>query len=175
MKPGAGERDDDTFSAFVAARQTSLLRTAWMLTGEWSSAEDLVQLALVKTLPHWERISADGTPDAYVQKVLVNSYLSWWRRARHIREEPIRESLDSGFEESAYIGVELRDSLYQLLSALPKRQRAVVVLRYYSGLSEAQTAQILGCSVGTIKSQGAKGLNALRVAVTQQEVRTEEQ
>jgi RNA polymerase sigma-70 factor (sigma-E family) len=159
----------DSFGDFVAARQNSLLRTAWLLTGQWTAAEDLVQLALVKTLPHWERIHGDGNPEAYVHRVLINSYLSWWRSPGRLRERGVADPVDRPADEPGYAGVEARDALYSVLASLPRRQRAVVVLRYYQDLSEAQAAEVLGCSIGTVKSQGSKGLARLRVALIAQD------
>ena len=160
----------DGFGDFVAARQSSLLRTAWLLTGNWTSAEDLVQTTLLNVLPRWERLSREGNPEAYAHRALVNTYLSWWRRFRR-REQPIESLPEPGSAEAGYDAVVLRDQLVRAMSVLPPRQRAVVVLRYLHDYSEAETAALLGIAVGTVKSQGARGLAAARAqlaAITQE-------
>jgi RNA polymerase sigma-70 factor (sigma-E family) len=151
-----------TFEEFVNARGSALLRTAWLLTGDRQRAEDLVQTALGKTWPHWSQIadSGRGSYDAYVRKVMMTTYIAWWRR-RWASEYPtadMPEGSDEGLEAAA---VE-RGDLLRALQALPRGQRAVVVMRYFEDLTEVQTAELLGCSVGTVKSQNAKALSALR-------------
>ena len=152
---------DGGFGEFVAARQVSLLRAAWLLTGNGVHAQDLVQHALVKTLPRWRNLVDEGHPEAYVRKVMLNSYLSWWPRLGG-REEPRADLPEAAAEDPGLARAELRAALVGALNRLPRRQRAVVVLRYYEDLSEAQTAAELGCSVGTVKSQASRGLAALR-------------
>ena len=153
----------DGFDDFVAARSTSLLRTAYLLTHDRGLAEDLLQTALAKAWFAWERI--DGQPEAYVRRILVNTYATWWRRKWN-GEEPTEDLPESG----SAVGrpgeshrADDRADLWQALGRLPKRQRAVVVLRFYEDLSEAETAEILGCSVGTVKSQASKALAKLRL------------
>jgi len=148
------------FDAFVAARSPALLQAAWLLTGDWQLAEDLVQAALAKCYPAWHRIT-DGNDEPYVRRVLVTTYITWWRRAwRGERAtDPLPESADTRDELAR---ADLRQLLLAALAGLPRRQRATVVLRYYCDLSEVETAQALGCSVGTVKSQAAKGLARLR-------------
>ncbi len=152
--------DPGGFAAYVAARQATLLRSAWMLSGDWAHAEDLVQSALVRVLPHWSRVR-DDDPDGYAYRILLNCYLSWWRRVRP-REPVPRELPEIAVSEGGFALVALRDELAQLLATLPRRQRAVVVLRYYHDYTEAETAALLGCAVGTVKSQAAKALAKLR-------------
>lgn len=152
--------DPGGFAAYVAARQATLLRSAWMLSGDWAHAEDLVQSALVRMLPHWSRVR-DDDPDGYAYRILLNCYLSWWRRVRP-REPVPRELPEIVVSEGGFALVALRDELAQLLATLPRRQRAVVVLRYYHDYTEAETAALLGCAVGTVKSQAAKALAKLR-------------
>lgn len=148
------------FDGFVSARSRTLLQAAWLLTGDWQLAEDLLQTALAKSFPRWRRIR-EGNDEAYVRRVLVTSYVSWWRRAW--RGELPTETLPEPTDERDESGrVELRRLLLTALADLPRRQRAVVVLRYYCDLSETDTAAALGCSVGTVKSQAAKGLARLR-------------
>jgi RNA polymerase sigma-70 factor (sigma-E family) len=158
----ADAESQPTFEEYVSARGTALLRTAWLLTGDHQRAEDLVQTALGKTWPRWSQIaeSGRGAYDAYVRKVMMTTYISWWRR-RWGSEYPtaqVPEGCDDGAEATV---VERRD-LLQALAGLPRGQRAVVVMRYFEDLTEVQTAAILGCSVGTVKSQNARALNALR-------------
>ncbi len=151
------------FDAFVASRSRALLQTAWLLTGDWQLAEDLVQTALAKCYPAWQRIT-DGGDEPYVRRTLVTTYITWWRRAwrRERATDPLPEAVErvEGAEDLAR--VELRQLLLSALAELPRRQRATVVLRYYCDLSEAEAAEVLGCSVGTVKSQAAKGLARLR-------------
>jgi RNA polymerase sigma-70 factor (sigma-E family) len=145
-----------TFDEFVAARSRALLRTAYLLTHDHALAEDLLQTALAKTWFAWRRI--DGNPEPYVRRILVNTYASWWRRkwnGEHPTDElPERATADPGAEPT---------DLWQAMGRLPRRQRAVVVLRYFEDLTEAQTAELLGCSVGTVKSQCSKALAKLRI------------
>jgi len=146
----------ESFEEYVAARQSALLRTAYLLTGNHHDAEDLVQVALMKVVPKWRRIRDD--PDAYVRRVLVNENISRWR-GRRWREVSHAEVPDSVVPE-----VEVSD-LGAALSTLAPRQRAVIVLRYFEDLSERQTADLLGISVGTVKSQARDALARLRVSV----------
>jgi RNA polymerase sigma-70 factor (sigma-E family) len=151
------ERSD--FAPFVAARSDALLRTAFLLTGNWATAEDLLQVALAKSWRAWPRLS--DHPDAYVRKVLLNSYLSWRRRRWHA-ETPVAE-LPEAVEPDGTTDVADRAALWDALCRLPRRQRAVLVLRYFEDRSEADTAELLGVTVGTVKSQSSKALAALRV------------
>lgn len=146
----------DDFEEFVAARMPTLLRTAYLLTGNHHDAEDLVQTALVKAVPHWQRIT--GSPDQYVRRILVHENISRWRRRRW-REvsaehaaEPVapRELTDE------------RLALHAALGKLAPRQRAVIVLRYFDDLTVEETAQMMGTSVGTVKSQSRDALVRLR-------------
>ncbi len=146
---------------FVLARQDALLRTAWLLTGDWQQAEDLLQTSLARVWPRWERLERDGQPEAYLRRTMVNLYASWWRR-KWRGEQPTEVLPDRPAGDDPYGDVDLRDALARLLPALPRRQRAVLVLRYYEDLSEEQTAEALGCSVGTVKSQASRALARLR-------------
>jgi RNA polymerase sigma-70 factor (sigma-E family) len=146
------------FDEFVAARSTALLRTAFLLTHDHGLAEDLLQTALTKSWFAWSRISGD--PEAYVRKVLVNTFASWWRRKWN-GEHATAELPDRGFD--ATDAVTTGHDLWAAMERLPRRQRAVVVLRYFEDLTEAQTAEALGCSVGTVKSQTSKALAKLRI------------
>jgi RNA polymerase sigma-70 factor (sigma-E family) len=150
--------DRSGFDEFVATRSPALLRTAYLLTGDHGLAEDLLQTALAKCWFAWGRI--DGPPEPYVRRALATTYATWWRR-RWRAEWPTGELPDRG-DPAATAPVDDRDALWRALGALPRRQRAVVVLRYYEDLSEADTASALGISTGTVKSQAAKALAALR-------------
>lgn len=153
-----GEAEE--FRDFVRDRRRSLLQTAWMLTGDWHTAEDLVQAALARCYPHWSRVSA-GSPEAYVRRTIVNLHASWWRR-RWRGEVPTAHPSQVAASGDEYGAVDQRDALVTALRHLGPRQRATVVLRYYLDLSEAETAAALGCSIGTVKSQTAKALATLR-------------
>ncbi|GAB2553647.1 SigE family RNA polymerase sigma factor [Kribbella endophytica] len=150
---------EDSFDAFVLARSGRLLRTAYLLTQDHALAEDLLQTALAKVWFAWSRIEG-GDPEPYVRKVLVNTYSTWWRR-RWNGEQPTDELPESAGPEG--VGTAERTDLWRALQQLPRRQRAVVVLRYYEDLSEAETARLLGCSVGTVKSQASKAFAKLRL------------
>lgn len=156
-------REDD-FAEFVLAASPALLRTAWMLTGDAGAAEDLLQTALAKAWPRWGRLAAEGNPVAYVRKIMANTQVSWWRR-RWTGEIPSHHLPEMATCTDAFAAVDDRDVLRLALRCLPRRQRAVVVLRYYEDLSEEETALALGCSVGTVKSQASKGLARLRADV----------
>ena len=155
--------DHASFDDFVASRSTRLLRTAYLLTHDRALAEDLVQTALSKAWFAWGRI--DGQPEAYVRRIMVNTYSSWWRR-RWNGEEATAELPEHPAGASHGpddVRVDERTDLWRALERLPKRQRAVVVLRFYEDLSEAQTAEIMQCSVGTVKSQASRALARLRI------------
>ena len=150
------------FDDFVAARSTALLRTAYLLTHDHALAEDLLQTALAKSWFAWDRIS--GEPEAYVRKVLVNTFASMWRRKWNGEQatEELPEPGGARGPDAAEV-VSTGHDLWTAMSRLPRRQRAVVVLRYFEDLTEAQTADALGCSVGTVKSQASKALAKLRI------------
>jgi RNA polymerase sigma-70 factor (sigma-E family) len=148
---------------YVAARQRALLRTARMLTGDERLAEDLVQTTLERVWPHWQRVARDRDPDAYVRKVMVNTYSSWWRR-KWRGEQPTSDLPEITTLDDDYARADLADALRRLLPTLTPRQRAVLVLRYYEDLTETATAEVLGCSVGTVKSQTSKALARLRLS-----------
>ena len=149
--------DEVEFDAFVVARSQALLRTAYLLVQDEGLAEDLLQTSLAKAWFAWSRIK---DPEAYVRRILVTTSASWWRR-RWIRETPTAE-LPEGKVGDREVRVEEQD-LWQAIGRLPRRQRAVVVLRYLEDRTEAETADLLGCSVSTVKSQSAKALAKLRV------------
>jgi len=144
---------------FIGRNSRVLLRSAWLLTGNWASAEDLVQTSLLQSWLHWDAIKADA-PDFYVRRVLMNTFLSGQRR-RWTRERPMAELPDRAAADELG-STELRQVIWRALSALPAKQRAVVVLRYFNDLSEAEAAHVLDCSVGTVKSQTSRALARLR-------------
>ena len=151
--------DHAEFDAFVVSCSPRLVRTAYLLVRDRQLAEDLLQTALTKAWFAWRRI--EGNPEPYVRRVMVTTAVSWWRR-RWTREVP-----SDRLPERAVPGAETPDQdMWQALGRLPVRQRAVVVLRFYEDLTEADTAELLGCSVGTVKSQCSKALAKLRIDET---------
>jgi len=147
------------FEDFVSARGQSLQRFGYLLTGDWALAEDLVQTAFSRAYPRWSRIESDA-PEAYVRKVMVNTWSSWWRR--RWRGEVPAASLPDIAARDPYPEADRRHVIKSALAELPNRQRLVLVLRYHEDLSEQQVADLLGISVGTVKSQAAKALAKLR-------------
>ena len=148
------------FREFVAARSPALQRTAYLLVGDWGLAEDLVQTALVKTYLAWRRLDGLGAIEPYARTVLVHTASRWWRR-RWRGERPTAALPDRPVADDADAAAE-RDRVWRLVLTLPARQRAVLVLRFYEDLTEAQTARVLDVSVGTVKSHTARALAALR-------------
>lgn len=153
--------DREAFSAWARERQLGLLRTAYLLTGDHQRAEDLVQEALTKVALRWRRL-ADSNPDAYARRVLVNDNISWWRRRRDEVTLEVGDRAAAGPLESEY--AERRLLILDALARLTPRQRAVVVLRYYDDLTTDATAEALGVSIGTVKSQTHLALRRLREA-----------
>ncbi|WP_447038655.1 SigE family RNA polymerase sigma factor [Streptomyces sp. DSM 118878] len=152
-----------SFASYVRARQPVLLRTARSLTANPSDAEDLLQTALTKTYVAWDRIEDHRALDGYVRRALLNTRTSQWRK-RKVDEfacdelpEPDVTPVGDPAEQQV-----LRDAMWQAIMKLPTRQRAMVVLRYYEDLSEAQTAEVLGVSIGTVKSAVSRALGKLR-------------
>ena len=147
----------------MAGASGRLFTMALLLTGQHrAEAEDLLQDALERTYRRWRRISRVGLPEPYVRQVMVNAAVDRWRRVRRRREEPLMdESVNAAASDHATALAD-RDLLLRALSELPPHQRAVLVLRYFADLSEAQTAATMGCSVGAVKSQASRGLARLR-------------
>ncbi|MFC7492867.1 MULTISPECIES: SigE family RNA polymerase sigma factor [unclassified Nocardioides] len=165
------DRDAD-FTAYLQARQARLLRTAYLLTGDQHQAEDLLQTAFAKLYLAWDRVHDRESVDAYVRRIIVNENNSLWRRAWRRREVPTGEVPDRTESHDEYD--EGRSAaVWQVVQTLPRKARAVVVLRYYEQLTEAETAEVLGISVGTVKSQCSRALAALRER-TPAELREEE-
>ncbi len=143
------------FDDYVRFRSAALLRTAYLLTHDAALAEDLLQTSLAKAWFAWSRI--EGAPTPYIRKIMVNTYSSWWRR-KWSGEVPTEELPETGAHDSA-----MNHDLWQALGKLPRKQRAVVVLRYYEDLSEAETADVLGIAPGTVESQLSKAISKLRL------------
>ena len=156
---------DADFTAYLEARQGRLLRTAYLLTGDQHQAEDLLQTSLAKLYLAWDKIRDRASIDAYARRIMVNENNSAWRRPWRRREQatdfaaegapagtPTRHEYDEG----------VGDAVWMIVQTLPRRSRAVVVLRYYEQLTEAETAEVLGISVGTVKSQTARAMASLR-------------
>ena len=154
-------RDRDGYTEFVVARWTSLHRLAYLLTGSGPAAEDLLQTALMKTYVSWPRVKGVDSPDAYVRRVMVNTLISERRRAWSGRES-LQSEPPEAVEGPVDTAVLNHEVLWPLICALPARQRAVVVLRYYEDLSEEQIATLLGCARGTVKSHAFEALRSLR-------------
>jgi RNA polymerase sigma-70 factor (sigma-E family) len=153
---------DSAFAEYFAARSDAMRRTAYLLCGDWHRAEDLVQTAFTKLYLAWNRVSRHEVLDGYLRKTLVRTFLDqrrrgWWYRER-VTDAPVERS--AGTDQAA--APEDRLVLLQALTQVPPRQRAVLVLRYWEDMSIEDTAALLGCSPGTVKSQAAKGLQALR-------------
>jgi RNA polymerase sigma-70 factor (sigma-E family) len=154
----------DRLEEFVSARGTPMLRFAVLLTGSREAGEDLFQQGLERLVRHWSRI--DGDPDAYFRQILSRLAVDRWRwrarRGEQLGDVPT-QAVSAGTDS-----LDLRDALMGALAMLPPRQRAVVVLRHWEQLSESETAQVLGCSVGTVKSASSRGLAQLRSIVEPQ-------
>ncbi|HEX8001729.1 MAG TPA: SigE family RNA polymerase sigma factor [Mycobacteriales bacterium] len=159
-------RDEDAFRDFVVARSPALLRTAYLLTGDWQHAEDLLQTSLAKLYRAWPRLDERERLDSYVRRVMVNTHTSWWRRAWKA-ELPTGALPDAPAPDDVAVRDD-RDRLRRALLDLPAKQRAIVVLRHYEDRSEAEVARLTGCAVGTVKSQCARGLAKLRAALAEQ-------
>ncbi|MER7281604.1 SigE family RNA polymerase sigma factor [Dactylosporangium sp. CA-052675] len=154
---------DTAFAEYFAARSDAMRGTAFLLCGDWHRAEDLTQTAFTKLYLAWNRVSRHEVLDGYLRRTLVRTYLDerrlgWWRRVRTSDTPPEPPTVDTGPEE--------RVAVLAALSAVPARQRAVLILRYWEDLSVEETAELLGCSAGTVKSQAARGLQTLRARLS---------
>jgi RNA polymerase sigma-70 factor (sigma-E family) len=158
---GPVERGLDAFGEFVAARSSALLRTAVLLAGgDRQHGEDLLQDAFAETYRRWNRIASIDASEAYTRTILVRLATRRWRRGRY---EPPLEAVDGPRPGAAtFPDVDLGLDVERYLRALPARQRAVVVLRYFDDRTEAEIAQLLGCAPGTVKSHASRALAALR-------------
>ena len=155
-----GARQD--FAEFVAARSRQLARLAYVLTGDQHAAEDLLQNALVKAAANWGRIHT--APEAYVRRIMYREQASWLRRRARRRETAMAQVPEPATADGAD-AVEARLALRDALLALPPRRRAVLVLRYLEDLPESQVAEIMGCSIGTVRSQSHRAVAQLRLAL----------
>jgi RNA polymerase sigma-70 factor (sigma-E family) len=157
------------FREFARSRAAPLRRSSYLLCGDWHLADDLVQETLVKVYRHWDRVRHADDPDAYVRRILVNEVTRHWRRHRHaaLPVEPYAEQSTSVDEAGE---VTDRLTLLAALQELGPRQRATVVLRYFEGLSERETAQALGCSQGTVKSQTSRAISILSTILQPEEL-----
>ena len=155
------DAEAEGFAQFVEARQRALQRTAWLLTGDWAAAEDLVQTALVRSWPRWERINRRDDPEIYVRRAMVNTWASW-RRRRWWGERPSEAVPEVQAAGDVAAEAAVRVTVQGALRSLTARQQTVLVLRVFDDLSEAQVAQVLDCAVGTVKSTLAHAVARLR-------------
>lgn len=155
---------DGEFTSFVRAHSERLHRYGYVLTGSSAEAEELVQETLVKVYLAWDRIQQDGSPFAYTRSAMARTHVSRWRTLTRRAALEDRVELDRSRGKDRYWQTEAddRDEMWRLLATLGPRQRAVVVLRYYEDLAERDIAHVLGCSVGTVKSQLSRALSTLR-------------
>jgi RNA polymerase sigma-70 factor (sigma-E family) len=161
LAAGPDGLDDPEFRDYVRERSRALLRTAYLLTGNQADAEDLVQSALAKTYLAWDRIEDRGALDGYVRRAMVNTHISWWRR-RRVEEFPTDEIPDQAVADHAAHS-ELQETLRRAIDRLPQRMRAAVMLRYYDDMTEAEVAEVLGVSLGTVKSTVSRAVAKLRI------------
>jgi RNA polymerase sigma-70 factor (sigma-E family) len=159
----ASRRDTEAYCDFVSARSASLFRVAYLLVGDHQLAQDLVQESLAKTYVAWPRLREVANAEAYTRRVMATTAISW-RRRRAFHERPADHLPEPAGEDLA-TAVVVHDALWHHLLALPPRQRVAIVLRHYLDLSEAQTAETMGCSVGAVKSSVSTGLRRLRQRV----------
>jgi len=145
----------------VTTRSGSLLRSAYLLTGNRADAEDLVQAALAKTYLAWDRIEDRRALDGYVRRAMINTHISWWRR-RRLEEYPTDELPDQVVADHASAS-DLAETLRRAVDRLPQRMRAAVVLRYFEDMTEAEVADALGVSLGTVKSTVSRAVAKLRI------------
>jgi RNA polymerase sigma-70 factor (sigma-E family) len=158
--PAANGSVEIDFHEFVITRSRSLLHSAYLLTGNVADAEDLVQSALAKTYQAWDRIEDRKALDGYVRRAMVNTHISWWRR-RKVDEYPTDDIPDQPVADSS-VSSEQHDVLRRALERLPQRMRAAVVLRFFEDMTEAEVADVLGVSQGTVKSTVSRAVAKLR-------------
>jgi RNA polymerase sigma-70 factor (sigma-E family) len=153
-------REATAFTEFMSARSTSLFRTAYLVVGDHQLAQDLLQESMIKTYMAWPRLRDPSKAEAYARKAIITTAISW-RRRRSFHERPT-DPLPDTAQPDGEDDATTHASLVAQLRTLPPRQRAAIVLRYYEDLSEAQTAEVMGCSVGAVKSQVSTGLGRLQ-------------
>lgn len=156
------------FETWAEARLAGLLRFAYLVTGSQHAAEDAVQAALTRACEKWSRVSRAEDPDTYVRRMVVNEHVSSWRRAGR-REVTVAEVRDETVDPTG--GVDESDAVWRVCSALPRQQRAAVVLRFYEDLEYGEIAALLGCSETTVRSHVHRALTSLRATLTTQEDR----
>lgn len=165
-------RDAPDFDDWVALRGPALLRLAYTLTGNTADAEDVVQEALARALPRWERITRADDVDAYVRRMVVNAHTSWWRRWKR-RESPVAELRDSVVDAPGE-GFDDQRRLWLACQALPEVQRTAVVLRYYEQLEYAEIADLTGVREGSVRARVSRGIATLREVMGPDEERGHE-
>jgi RNA polymerase sigma-70 factor (sigma-E family) len=156
------------FDELVQSSERRLLRLGLMLSGSVHSAEDLVQAVFARAHRRWDQIGALEHPEAYLRRMVVNEYLSW-RRLLKNREVPLAEPVERPSTEDIGARQAQRDATWQLLSGLPRKQRAVLVLRYYEDLPDSEIAEVLGITPGTVRSNAARALATLRDRLPEEE------
>ncbi|MEU3453233.1 SigE family RNA polymerase sigma factor [Micromonospora sp. NPDC006766] len=154
------EDDRARLAEFVANRTPAMMRVAYLLTGDRYAAEDLFQSALAKTIPKW-RTLRHVDPEGYLRAVMYREQVSWWRRLRRRRETTLTGA-DEAVQPDLSAGIDVRLAMRAALRRLPPAQRTVVVLRYYEDLTETQVAEVLGCTVGTVRSRTHRAVSRLR-------------
>lgn len=152
---------DDEFADYMRVRQQSLLRTAYLLTGDADQAQDLAQVALTKLYQSWDKVRDPAARDGYVRRIMVNENNSSWRRPWRRRE--ISTSTFADTAHAPTTDPDTRGAVWDLVQTLPAKQRTVIVLRYYEGMSVAEIADVMGTSTGTVKSQASRAIATLRV------------
>ena len=157
-----------TFEEFAAARLPAVLRFAAVLTGDRSLAEDVVQEVLIRAAGRWQVIARLDRPESYVRKMVVNEYLSWRRRSWRLVLSGTVGGVDGEPAADPAVGFTERDAIMAELAKLPRRQRTVIVLRFYEGLRDQEIAEVLGCRPGTVRGYASRALAALRVEMTGQ-------
>jgi RNA polymerase sigma-70 factor (sigma-E family) len=166
------KRTSEDFTSYVTHAWPRLFRTAYALTADVSAAEELLQATLVKVYLHWNRVTRAELPDAYVRRMMVNQAASSWRSLARRTEVATADLASRGRDHDSEFdtGVVVRDELWKGIQRLPVRQRAVVFLRYFEGLSEAEIASTLGIAPGTVKSQASAALAKLRRALATEQL-----
>jgi RNA polymerase sigma-70 factor (sigma-E family) len=160
-----------TFDEFAATRLDAVLRFAVVLTNDRGLAEDVVQEVLIRAHQRWAKIGALEHPEAYVRRMVVNEFLSWRRKwARYVPQADVEPMMGQTTQADHADAQAERATLLAEVAKLPRRQRAVLVLRYYEGLSDAQIADVLGCAETTVRGYAFRGLAALRIELTSAEL-----
>ncbi|MFI6762295.1 SigE family RNA polymerase sigma factor [Micromonospora sp. NPDC050417] len=162
------ENDQARLAEFVTSRTPALMRVAYLLTGDRHAAEDLLQSALAKTIPKW-RTLRNADPEGYLRAVMYREQVSWWRRLRRRRETVVTETAEA-VQPDPSGGTDVRLAMRAALRLLPPDQRTVLVLRYYEDLTENQVADVLGCSVGTVRSRTHRAVTRLRRLIPDDEL-----